>query len=216
MSGEQGASILGSALHLPKRPRRADYMFMLPGARSSSSPPIPSGEVWTIADLDHVERDGRRYEVLHGELLVTPPPSVSHQWCATMLARLLGNWCSEHAAWSVLAPAGVFISETSWLEPDIAVYPVPHSPGLTWRDMPPPMLVVEVLSDSTRVRDRHHKRPALLAHGVGEVWLVDTNARSVERWTSGSEFPESNRDGISWAPIAGAAALELSTEAIFG
>lgn len=177
---------------------------------------MPSGAVWTVADLDQFERDGQRYEVLHGELLVTPPPSVSHQWCASVLVRLLGNWCAEHTTWSVMAPSGVYIRETSWLEPDIAVFPVPHSPGLTWRDLPPPVLVVEVLSASTRVRDRHHKRPAYLAHGVSEVWLVDTSSRSVERWTSGSEFPEMLRDGIRWAPRSGVSALQLPANTIFG
>ncbi len=191
-------------------------MYMPTTARSSAIPPAPAGAVWTVADLDQFPRGGRRHEVLHGELLVTPMPSVEHQQGAGELFRQIANWCHEHVGWTCFTPGGVYISETTWLEPDIAAYAVPVSPGLTWRNMPPPVLVVEVLSPSTRRRDRYRKRPAYLAHGVGEVWLLDQRERKIERWTSASEFPELHRDGITWAPVATAPSLQLSADVLFG
>jgi len=185
-------------------------------ARSSAIPPAPAGDVWTLADLDQFPRDGRRYEVLHGELLVTPPPSFGHQLAATALARAIGNWCTAHARWSVMAPSGFYVSETTWLEPDVAVFPVAPSMSLTWQTAPIPVLVVEVLNPSTRRRDRHAKRAAYLAHGVREVWLLDIPARAVERWTSASEFPETHPAGITWTPVATSPALELSADVLFG
>jgi len=185
-------------------------------ARSSAIPPAPAGAVWTRADLDQFPRDGRRYEVLHGELLVTPPPSFAHQLAATELARAIGNWCAAHTQWSVMAPSGFYVSETTWLEPDVAVFPVAPSMSLTWQTAPIPVLVVEVLSPSTRVRDRHAKRAAYLAHGVREVWLLDIPARTVERWTSASEFPDTHPSGITWTPVATAPSLELSADVLFG
>ncbi len=191
-------------------------MYMSSTARSSAVLPAPAGAVWTVADLDQFPRDGRRYEVLHGELLVTPMPSVAHQWGATNLSAQFVVWCAEYTRWTTLAPGGVYISETSWLEPDIAVYPVAMSSSLSWRNMPPPALVVGVLSPSTRRRDRYRKRPAYLAHGVSEVWLLDQADRTVERWTSASEFPERHRNGITWTPVESAPALVLSREMLFG
>lgn len=130
---------------------------------------------------------------------------------------VLGNWCREHTGWRIMAPGGVHLSETSWLEPDIAIYPMPAHDGTTsWRALPPPVLVVEILSPSTTSSDRHRKRPAYLAHRVGEVWLVDADARTVERWTAASEFPQLHRDSITWAPHAESPALVISGLELFG
>jgi len=109
----------------------------------------------------------------------------------------------------------VHIGETTWLEPDLAVYASPESANLPWREMPPPRLVVEVLSPSTRRRDRHRKRPTYLAHGVGELWLVDLDTRTIERWTSASELPETFREGITWIPGPALPPLVVTADEIF-
>ncbi len=212
--------MVGRSLHdaelLPTPLRRADTVFMVSTSRTSSNTPAPVGAVWTVHDLEQLPDDGHRYEVLHGELLVTPLPSVGHQWVAANLTRLIGNSCATNTGWCFFAPSGVHVSETTWLEPDLAVYSVPMSPELAWRTMPAPVLVVEVLSASTRSRDRYRKRPAYLAHGVGEVWLLDLRERVVEKWTSASEFPELHREGITWHPVDSVPALTLSADALFG
>jgi len=143
-----------------------------------------------VAHLERLPDDGNRYEILHGELLVTLLPSNGHQGVAMRLARRVSNWCHDHTGWATRAPGGVYISETTWLEPDVAVYPAPEYDDLPWQQMPPPVLVVEVLSRATRKRDRHRKRPAYLSHGVGEVWLIDKRSRFVERWTVASELKD--------------------------
>jgi len=185
-------------------------------ARSSAIPPAPAGDVWTLSDLDQFPRDGRRYEVLHGELLVTPPPSFGHQVAAADLSHVIRSWCKAHTQWAVLSPSGFYVSETTWLEPDLAVFPVKPSKSVTWKNAPVPVLVVEVLSPSTQRRDRHAKRAAYLAHDVGEVWLLDVSARVLERWTRRSEFPETHRDGITWTPLPTAPPLALSAHVLFG
>lgn len=180
------------------------------------SQPHPDRTVWTVADLERLPDDGNRYEILHGELLVSALPSNGHQGLAWRLAMRLGNWCHEHTGWALRTPGGVYISETTWLEPDIAVYPSPEYLELPWQQMPPPLLVVEVLSRSTRKRDRHRKRPAYLAHGVNEVWLVDKRARAIERWTAESEFPTTYAGSVSWSPEPKHPALVITPEALFG
>ena len=180
------------------------------------SRPHPDRTVWTVADLERLPDDGNRYEILHGELLVTALPSNGHQGIVWRLARRLGRWCEDHTGWALRTPGGVYISETTWLEPDIAVYPSPEYLDLPWQQMPPPLLVVEVLSRSTRKRDRHRKRPAYLAHGVNEVWLVDKQSRAIERWTAASEFPETHHGSITWVPEANQQALVISADELFG
>ena len=76
--------------------------------------------------------------------------------------------------------------------------------------------MVEVLSPSTRKRDRHRKRPAYLAHAASDVRLVDQSARSIERWTNASEFPETHRDTITWSPHPSLPLLVMSEAELFG
>jgi Uma2 family endonuclease len=76
-------------------------------------------------------------------------------------------------------------------------------------------LVIEILSPSTVKRDRHHKRPAYLAQGVAEVWLVDIDAQAVERWTALSEFPQLHHTSIAWAPPENAPMLTFELAALF-
>ncbi|HYW31301.1 MAG TPA: Uma2 family endonuclease [Gemmatimonas sp.] len=181
--------------------------------------PSPERTVWTVADLDALPEDGNRYEILHGELLVTPLPSNGHQGVAGRLFTRLAVWCQANTGWACRTPGGVYISETTWLEPDIAIYPAPEYSALPWREMPPPLLVVEVASPSTRRRDRHRKRPAFLTHGVQEVWIVDEERRAIERWTSASEFPATHHDSITWEPVSAAdaaALLVVTAEELFG
>jgi Uma2 family endonuclease len=178
--------------------------------------PSPDRTMWTVADLEAIPDDGNRYEILHGELLVTPLPSTGHQRIAVRLTVLTVMWCRAHTGWTVLAPGGAHIGETTWLEPDLAVFAAPESANLSWREMPPPLLLVEILSPSTRRRDRHRKRPTYLSHGVGDVWLVDQDTRSIERWTAASEFPETFRDGITWTPDATLPPLVVSDAELFG
>ena len=50
-------------------------------------------KVWTISDLERLPDDGNRYEILHGELLVTLMPSTAHQRVTARLLVHLANWC---------------------------------------------------------------------------------------------------------------------------
>ena len=178
------------------------------------------GAVWTVDDLEQLPDDGNRYEILHGELLVTPLPTWGHQGVAVRLTLSIGQWCRAHPDWSLRAPGGVYISTTTWLEPDVAVYRAPDLADVSWKELPPPVLVVEVLSPSTTRRDRFRKRPAYLSHGVGEMWTVDAQARTIERWTSASEFPDLCHDTFLWTPPApipaGTQPLEVSFVELFG
>ncbi len=177
---------------------------------------FPERSVWTAADLEQLPDDGNRYEVLHGELLVTPQPTTVHQGVAVRLTLILGLWCRARTGRSVRAPGAVSISESTWLWPDVVLYPVDEYARISWREMPVPVLVIEVLSPSTRKRDRHRKRPAYLAHGVREMWIIDEDARLLERWTSASEFPESCRESFAWTIDAREPELEISWAELFG
>ncbi|MEP6766599.1 MAG: Uma2 family endonuclease, partial [Gemmatimonadaceae bacterium] len=147
---------------------------------------------------------------------VTAMPSGGHQGVAGRLFVELAIWCRAHARWRRLSPGGVYITQTTWLEPDIAIYPSPEFDDMPWQDMPPPLLVVEVLSKSTAKLDRHRKRAAYLAHGLREVWLVNYEVCTIKRWTSASEFPEVFRGGITWTLDAALPSCVVTDAEVFG
>jgi Uma2 family endonuclease len=178
--------------------------------------PFPDRAIWSVSDLEALPDDGNRYEILHGELFVTPTPELRHQGVAANLVVLLASFCRANTDWLVCSFGCVYMSETSWLEPDVAVYAEPSQSKRTWRDVTAPLLVVEILSASTRARDRFRKRPAYLEHGVREVWLINTDARTVERWFAGRDFPEPILDSFSWHPDTKYAALSITAADVFG
>lgn len=180
------------------------------------SPPIPPRSLWTVDDLERLPDDGNRYEILHGELFVTPMPVKWHQRVAARLSGRLSNWCDANPGWEYFATGGVYINQTTWLEPDLAVFRVStHDDASDWRAAQPPLLVIEILSPSTAKRDRHRKRPAYLAHGVAEVWLVDIDARTFERWTARSEFPELHTNTKTWSPSTDLSPLTIEFDKLF-
>ena len=131
-----------------------------------------SVEDWfTADDLDSMPDDGQRYELLDGEVLVTPAPRVIHQSVVTELVYALKSALPPGMR-VLTAPTDVRFSVRRQLQPDVLV--VVDGPLDVPRIEEPPLLVVEVLSKSTRSRDLVGKRAAYQDAGVPSYWLVDT------------------------------------------
>lgn len=77
------------------------------------------------------------------------------------------------------------------------------------------LLTVEVLSPSTRRADRVKKRSVYLLEGVPEYWIVDFDARLIERWRQRDERPEILSESVSWHPVADVAAFTLDLPRFF-
>ncbi len=84
-----------------------------------------------------------------------------------------------------------------------------------WTDISALLLAVEVLSPSTARRDRWQKRHMYQAFGASEYWMVDTNARLVERWRPNDERPEVCSDTLPWAPAGARAPLIIDLVQLF-
>ncbi len=172
---------------------------------------------WTAAQALALPDSDNRYEVLDGELIVMPPPSWAHQVAVEQLYLLLHPYVREHAlGWTKLSPSAVVLSERRLVQPDVFV--LPRGEGAAprdWSDITALLLAVEVLSPSTARHDRWQKRHMYQAFGTSEYWIVDTNARLVERWRPHDERPEVCSDTLTWEPADSRAPLIMNLVALF-
>lgn len=140
---------------------------------------LPRGRAYTRADLETMPDDGHRYEIVDGALLATPSPSLLHQAVSSNLIKVLQ--ASAPAGFRVLhAPLDFVIDEATILQPDLLVVP---AADLHRADQPlEPVLVVEILSPTTRRVDLTLKRSRYEAAGVASYWAVDPVVPSVTGW----------------------------------
>jgi Uma2 family endonuclease len=130
----------------------------------------------TYADLSQLPDDGKRYELIDGELFVTSAPGLSHQRAARNLVRLL-HWVCPEDHEVLFAPFEWFVDDGNAYQPDLLVA---RSEDLTPRNLTrPPMLAVEILSPSTRSRDAVLKRHVYARAGLPHYWIVDPDIPSI-------------------------------------
>ena len=124
--------------------------------------------------------DDERYELLDGELVFMPSPSIIHQMILLKLARLLEVVDYGVLGWVFIAPIDVVLSATCTLQPDILFVSKDRKGIITELNVQgAPDLTIEILSASDPNRDRVRKRAIYERHGVGEYWLVDPDAREI-------------------------------------
>lgn len=157
---------------------------------------------WTVDDLADLPDDGRRYEIIDGELFVTPSPSARHQAAIAELYVLLREYLSrERVGYAYFAPLDVIFSPTRAVQPDLLVMPLINGRRPEKLENPGALLLaVEVLSPGTARADRVAKRNMFRDEGVADYWIVDLDARTVERSTPAEPRVEVLVDRIEWFP----------------
>ena len=116
-----------------------------------------------------------------------------------------------------VSPADIIFSPTTLVQPDVFVVPgADGRPPREWSDIRRLLLAIEVHSPSTARRDRGVKRRLYQREGVPEYWIVDCDARCIERWRPGDELPESLTDRITWQPEGAAMPLVVELSEFFG
>lgn len=172
---------------------------------------------WTAAMLADLPDDGKRYEVVDGELLVTPAPAWPHQTMVGALHRRIANWLVEHpVGHAIMAPADVTLDALTLVQPDLFVVPLREGrKPASWAEAETLLLAVEVLSPSSARADRQVKRRRYQRAGAAEYWIADLDARLIERWLPADERPELLADTISWRPAGTGDQLEIDLADLF-
>jgi len=134
------------------------------------SGPAEAVRPFTVTDLEAMPDDGRRYEIIDGELLVSPAPGWPHQEMTLAIYRTLHAACPRELR-VLAAPFAVRTDIYNELQPDVLVA---RYADLTERDLPrAPLLAVEVISPTSRLRDTSLKKAAYARLGVSSFWLAD-------------------------------------------
>ena len=173
---------------------------------------------WTAAMVLALPDDGVRRELLDGELVVMPAPSLSHQIVVGAFYRELFAFTEAHRVGTThTSPADIEFSPRRLLQPDVFVAPLVAGRGArTWAEIKSLLLAIEVLSPSSARHDRITKRHIYMSEPVDEYWIVDLDARLVERWRRGDARPAMVHASITWRPSRVDQALTIDLDAMFG
>lgn len=181
--------------------------------------PIATERYWTVDDVWALPDDPHhRYEAVDGELLVSPSPRLLHQVAVGELYVVLHEYCRRvGTCMAVMAPSDVVVEEVNLVQPDVyairSLTPRERRSGA--RGLPLPLLTIEVLSPSTARADRLVKRRLFQRNAV-EYWVVDLDARVIERWVPDAAEPEILSEWITWTAPGAALAMELDVVALMG
>jgi Uma2 family endonuclease len=136
----------------------------------------------TYEDYCLLPNDGKRYEIIDGELFVTPSPLTRHQLVLANLLYYMTDFVKKNNLGQVYpAPFDVVFSRFDVVEPDILYVSEARASVVTEKNVQgAPDLVVEVLSESTAKIDRTTKLKLYARYGVVEYWVIDPELCSAE------------------------------------
>ncbi len=169
---------------------------------------------WTLAELDRLPDDGSTYELVDGELFVTPAPCTAHEELASTLLSMLVPYVRAQQLGRVYTPRAVVRTAESQVEPDLMVRPAADTLPSTWAEMPTPLLVVEILSGTTRRRDHEQKRAFYMRIGVAQYWIVDRWSRTIRVVRNDTEDLIADT-ALTWQPDGAHDALRVDVSAFF-
>jgi len=139
----------------------------------------------TWDDIKHRPEDaGRRTELVHGELVMSPAPGLEHQIIVKRLVYELERYARTSAWGEVIpGPVDVVLAADLVYEPDLCFVSASRADIMRPTHIEgPPDLCVEVTSESNRTYDTVVKYGHYARHGVAEYWLFDTREREVSTW----------------------------------
>jgi len=147
----------------------------------------PSSVKYTYEDYLLFPDDGKRREIIDGDLYVSPSPNTKHQRASMNLSGLIHTFLKKNPMGEVFAaPFDVVFSDENIVQPDLLFISRERSDVLTEKHVRgAPDLVVEILSESTRRTDEKIKSKLFESRSVREYWIVDPELEMVKVYRPG-------------------------------
>jgi Uma2 family endonuclease len=171
---------------------------------------------WTAQMVRELPDDGKRREVIHGELLVSPSPRPRHELVRIRLIMQIEPYLRASGVPETLfgAPCDISWDADTLVQPDLLVVP-PGEVTNDWATYRTLRLAVEILSPSTARDDRVTKRRLYQEYDVATYWIVDHRAGVVEVWHPLDQRPDVVSDVLRWRVTSEAPELAVDLEALF-
>jgi len=143
----------------------------------------------TYQDLREMPNDGKRYELIEGEVYITPSPNWKHQRAASNLHFFIRDYLENRNLGEVyFAPFDVVFDDRNVCQPDLLYIRKERHSILTSANVSgAPDLVIEILSPGTARYDRETKLQVYARAGVPELWYVDPEPETIEILNLGSQ-----------------------------
>lgn len=172
---------------------------------------------YTAQEVRRFPDDGLRYEVIRGELFVSPAPGTPHQRAVRDLCHRLHDYVRRHGLGEALpSPFEVEFATDSAVQPDVIVILEAQRHRLTRKRLSgAPAVAIEIVSYTSKRTDRLQKRQLYQDEGVNEYWIVDLEQRHVERWRPGATAPDVVTGRLVWRPAPAVAPFELDLRELF-
>lgn len=142
-------------------------------------------KAFTYQDYLELPDDGNLYEIINGELIMTPAPVPKHQLIHRKIQNRLTNFVEENRLGEILyAPCDVLLSETNLVQPDIFFIAKANRKIIGEKNIQGiPDLIIEILSPTTAYYDLIEKKELYEKFGVKEYWIVDPKKKWIEIYT---------------------------------
>ncbi len=159
--------------------------------KETATPYQPSKKHYTYADYVQLPDDGMRYEIIEGELFMSPAPIPLHQRVLRELVLALTQFVKKTLVGEILfAPIDVVLGDDNVVQPDILLIFKKNEKIITEKNIQgAPDLIVEILSPGTAYNDLINKKDLYQKFGVQEYWIVDPLKQWIEIYTvQGQEY----------------------------
>jgi Uma2 family endonuclease len=133
----------------------------------------------TMYDYRQVPPGGPRYQLIEGEMHMTPAPNRFHQHIVGRIHLMIAHYLETHPiGWVYVSPFDVVLTDVNVYQPDVLFVADKHRAVLTDAGAEgAPDLVVEILSPATARHDTGVKREVYARTGVAELWIIDPDTR---------------------------------------
>lgn len=181
--------------------------------------PAEARRHWTAHEVAEMQQEDcafPRFELVDGDLLVTPSPFGPHQGVVGELYFLIANYLRRNDGLKVwLSPADIRLEPETIVQPDIFVAPRVDMRAEGWRAIKSLVLAIEVLSEGSLKHDRSIKRRFYQGLGVSQYWIVDVDHRCVECWRPRDKTATVHADRLEWLPPGATSPLIIAVPAMF-
>jgi Uma2 family endonuclease len=184
--------------------------------------PVPLRSIgggWTYSEFARLSNDPNRYEVIDGEVFVTPVPSPRHQEVSGRVFMEVRPFIETNRIGKLLpGPLDVLFADGDYLAPDLVMVRLERLGIVSDRGLEgAPDLIIEIASPLTAERDRGIKRERYAYFGVPHYWIIDPDARQIEvhqPWLDPWHPVLITSDVFSWQPYPGSPTLNLDVAGI--